>query len=274
MFCAAAFAAGFLLPLAAASELPETAATGSGPSTWAFFPSQRCSEPLRELPRCRSPEACQAACLAMPASGCGGYDSDGRLYSNACASSRIGGTADLFVRQLQASAGPRAAAATAAPHPKIEHFVVLYMENRPFDHILGCMVGEGELPGADGINGTMRLWTDASHVSSVDVTCGTAPYVCSGGGQLSNFDGLFPKGSSDAQRYPYGRPGTQSVDNAYANGARPGAGGSNSTPINMFSGDQLPVKRAIVRNFGTFNKMFSATPTNSQPNHMFTQSAT
>ena len=42
----------------------------------------------------------------------------------------------------------------------------------------------------------------------------------------------------------------------------------------MFSGDQLPVKRAIVRNFGTFNRMFSATPTASTPNHMFTQSAT
>ena len=42
----------------------------------------------------------------------------------------------------------------------------------------------------------------------------------------------------------------------------------------MFSGDQLPVKRALVRNFGTFNRMFSATPTASTPNHMFTQSGT
>lgn len=76
---------------------------------------------------------------------------------------------------------------------------------------------------------------------------GTAPYVCKGGGGLSNFDGFFPSGSNYSQHYPYGPPGTQSIDNAYANGARPASDGSNSTPISMFSGDQLPVKRAIVR---------------------------
>ena len=147
------------------------------------------------------------------------------------------------------------------------------MENRPFDHILGCMVGEGELPGAQGINGTLRLWTNNSHTESVNVTCGTAPYVCKNGGNFDNFGGFFPPGSNASQKYPYGGPGTQSLDHAYANGARP-AIDSNSTPIAMFSGDQLPVKRAIVRNFGTFNRLFSATPTNSQPNHMFTQSGT
>ena len=30
-------------------------------------------------------------------------------------------------------------------------------------------------------------------------------------------------------------------------------------------GDQLPVKRAIVRNFGTFNRLFSATPVPTAP---------
>lgn len=150
--------------------------------------------------------------------------------------------------------------------------VVLYVEKRPFDHILGCMVGEGELPGADGINGTLRLWTDANHSSSVNVTCGTAPYVCKGGPSFDNYQGFFPHGSNDSHRFPYGPPGTQSIDHAYANGAKPADDGSNSTPINMFSGDQLPVKRDIVRNFGTFNRMFSATPTASTPNHMLTQS--
>lgn len=137
--------------------------------------------------------------------------------------------------------------------------------------MLGCMVGEGELPGADGINGSLQLWTDANHSSSVTVTCGTAPYVCKHGPGFDNYQGFFRHGSNDSHQYPYG---PQSLDNAYANGARPADDGSNSTSINMFSGDQLPVKRAIVRNFGTFNRMFSATPTASTPNHMFTQSGT
>jgi hypothetical protein len=107
----------------------------------------------------------------------------------------------------------------------------------------GCMVGEGELPGADGINGTMKLWTDASHTRSVNVTCGTAPYICKSGASVSNFQGFFPPSSNASQRYPYGGPGVQSVDNMYANGARHSPG-SNGGPISMFSGDQLPVKRA------------------------------
>ena len=37
------------------------------------------------------------------------------------------------------------ASAGASGDPRIEHFVVLYMENRPFDHMFGCM----DLPGAD-----------------------------------------------------------------------------------------------------------------------------
>ena len=53
--------------------------------------------------------------------------------------------------------------------------------------MLGCMVGEGELPGADGINGSLRLWTDATHSSSVSVTCGTAPYVCKHGPGFDNY---------------------------------------------------------------------------------------
>jgi phospholipase C len=117
-------------------------------SFWAFYPLQRCSDSLRlggELAReCRatkSPEACRAACLSSDA--CGGFDTAGKLYTDSCAGGRAGGQADLFVRQESPQQQP-----VAPPQSKIEHFVVLYMENRPFDHILGCMVGEGELVSA------------------------------------------------------------------------------------------------------------------------------
>ena len=272
---------------AALAAAAAVAAVGAERSSWAYYPRQRCAgQPLRLMGcddgdgacaaasacrRSRAPEDCRSACLAA-GDRCGGYDTEGRLYAAAACSGdfgRVGGGGDLFVRQSQPPA-----ASGAPSSPKISHMVVLYMENRPFDHILGCMVGEGELPGADGINGSLKLWTDASHTRSVNVTCGTAPYVCKGGPSFDNYQGFFPPGSNDSHYFPYGPPGTQSLDNAYANGARPADDGSNSTAINSFSGDQLPVKRAIVRNFGTFNRMFSATPTASTPNHMFTQSAT
>ena len=56
------------------------------------------------------------------------------------------------------------------------------------------MVGEGELPGAQGINGTLRLWTNNSHTESVNVTCGTASYVCHEGMGYSNWNGKFKPG--------------------------------------------------------------------------------
>lgn len=42
----------------------------------------------------------------------------------------------------------------------------------------------------------------------------------------------------------------------------------------MFSPEQIPVKAAIAKEFGVFNKFYSAGPTASTPNHLFTQAAT
>eukprot|EP01050_Picozoa_sp_SAG11_P030598 SAG11_NODE_9126_length_940_cov_1.127229_2_plen_149_part_00 len=42
----------------------------------------------------------------------------------------------------------------------------------------------------------------------------------------------------------------------------------------MFSPEQLPVKTAMAKAFGAFNKLFSAVPSASSPNHLFSQSAT
>ena len=38
--------------------------------------------------------------------------------------------------------------------------------------------------------------------------------------------------------------------------------------------EQLPVKKALAESFGVFNKLFTASPTMSWPNHMLTQSGT
>ena len=37
---------------------------------------------------------------------------------------------------------------------------------------------------------------------------------------------------------------------------------------------QIPIKSAIAQNFGVFNKLYTAVPSASSPNHLFTQSAT
>jgi len=48
----------------------------------------------------------------------------------------------------------------------------------------------------------------------------------------------------------------------------------NGTAVTMFSPEQIPVKASVAKNFGVFNKLFTAVPSASSPNHLFTQSAT
>ena len=44
--------------------------------------------------------------------------------------------------------------------------------------------------------------------------------------------------------------------------------------FDLFAPSQLPVKMALAKEFGLFDRFFSAVPAPSQPNHMFAQSAT
>eukprot|EP01052_Picozoa_sp_SAG31_P048230 SAG31_NODE_9999_length_1198_cov_1.257507_2_plen_153_part_01 len=98
---------------------------------------------------------------------------------------------------------------------------------------------------------------------SVNVTCGTANYVCHGGPGSSLWSQKFEPGAQ-VNTYPYS---AQSDDNAYAQGGKGNA-------VEMFSKEQLPVKTAMAKAFGVFNKFFSSVPSASSPNHLFSQSAT
>ena len=154
------------------------------------------------------------------------------------------------------------------PHQdKIEHFVVLYMENRPFDHIFGCMLdNEGLMPGADGVKDGQRILIDPDDPSkgSVNISCGTAQMVCPGYASYSLFAPKFKPDAKNVGTYPYD-PQSSAYD--YARGAK-------GESIEMFSGEQLPVKRAVAQHFGVFNHLYTAVPSASYPNHQFTQSAT
>ena len=145
---------------------------------------------------------------------------------------------------------------------KIDHLVVLYMENHAADNFFGCM----DLPGFEGIKGH-AIPKDPADPSKgeIQITCGEAPYVCSKAPSYDTFAPKFGK-SGNPHVYPYSAQG----DNFSAyNGAS-----ANGTAVTMFSPEQIPIKASLARNFGVFNKLFTAAPTASSPNHLFTQSAT
>jgi hypothetical protein len=135
------------------------------------------------------------------------------------------------------------------------------MENQAFLRTLGCL----DLPGLDGIpKGGMFLKNGtAAGAPPVHVTCGTGKYVCEGGPHFSFLDAFFDEGAN-ASFYPYP---PQSIDNA----VRSGAFGNS---VEMFSAEQLPIKAALAKSYGVFNKLYTASPTMSWPNHMFAQTGT
>jgi hypothetical protein len=119
-----------------------------------------------------------------------------------------------------------------------------------------------DLPGADSAatmtrNRSLPIDPLDPAKGSVNVTCGTAAYVCHGGTSYSTWSGKF-NGSDGDSHFPYAG---QSDDFAYANGAHGAA-------IEMFSPEQLPVKSAIAKQFGVFNKLYSSVPSASTPNHL------
>lgn len=85
---------------------------------------------------------------------------------------------------------------------KIDHFVVLLMENHAADNYFGCM----DLPGFDGIRGGHTVPVDPYDLSRgvVNITCGgdAAKYVCSSAPGYDTFAGKFGLQGSPHE-YPY-----------------------------------------------------------------------
>jgi phospholipase C len=147
---------------------------------------------------------------------------------------------------------------------KINHFVVLMMENRPPDHTFGCM----NLPGFSSTPDGTPIYHDPLDPSqgNVTFTCGSAPYACPSGPSYDMFAGKTQPSVGNPAEYPYSQ---QSDQWAYKRGAKDQA-------IKAFGpqGNEVPIKKAFAEHFAVFNKYFSSVPSYSTPNHLFSQAAT
>lgn len=144
----------------------------------------------------------------------------------------------------------------AAPPPhqdKIDHFVVLFMENHAMDNYFGCNT---DLAARGADIGLLH--------SQVGFKCGTSyGFVCRGGPGYDTFAGKFGPGQ-DPTTYPYGNQ-----SDAFS-----AAHGASGIALEGFDPEQLTIKSAIADHFGVFNRMYTAVPSASTPNHLFAQSAT
>ena len=201
--------------------------------------------------------------VAVGLAGALGADDDGADDDGEAA------TAALKAQFIQAAkAGRFGRIEPVMPTPqkqdKIDHFVVLYMENHAADNYFGCM----GLPGFDGIEKGHSIPVDPNDPSKgvVNVTCdGSAPYVCRSGPGYDTFAGKFPAVGGSPHKYPY-----SAQDDKYSALHGASAGG---TAVTMFTPEQIPVKHAMPRSLASSTSC-TAVPSASSPNHLFTQSTT
>lgn len=156
------------------------------------------------------------------------------------------------------------AASAASP---IKHVVLLYSENRAFDHMFGW--AKTEL-GVDGLNGNETNPRNLSDPSAGTVQVAPdAPYV-------AVFD---PNHGFPAYQYKLfgGKPnytqGGESMDGYYDFEAKR-HGANASFVMGGFPPARLPVSFALASEFAVFDRFYSALPGPSTPNHMFTLSGT
>ncbi|CAN6444083.1 unnamed protein product [Victoria cruziana] len=157
--------------------------------------------------------------------------------------------------------------AGSMPGP-VKTVVVLVMENRSFDHMLGWMKRVN--PEIDGVTGAESNRLNAKDPSSpLIVFDDTSQYVDADPGH--SFQAIREQifGSENVSAYP--APMSGFAQQAYAM--------TNSTEMptevmNGFDPESVPVYRALVSEFAVFDRWFASVPASTQPNRLYIHSAT
>jgi phospholipase C len=166
-----------------------------------------------------------------------------------------------FLRLAGASAGlaavgGRAIPAWAAPELGIDHVVILMLENRSFDHLLGW------LPGADGshsgVFGAPNGLSYPNYPLAPDFQgCGYSDADHSWEGWLIEYNG----GRCDGFLM---RPGPFSSSTHAA---------VNTFPVGYYTGQDLPVLASLARNYTTLDRYFCSIAAETYPNRFYQHSA-
>lgn len=149
----------------------------------------------------------------------------------------------------------------------IKTIVILVMENRSFDHMLGWMKALN--PEINGVNGTESNPLNVSDPSSPRFSFkNRAAYVDPDPGH--SFQAIREQifGSADT-----------SADPPPMNGFAQQANGMNSTTMpenvmNGFAPDMVAVYKALVSEFAVFDRWFASVPASTQPNRLYVHSGT
>ena len=150
----------------------------------------------------------------------------------------------------------------SGPDPRIKHIVVLMMENRSFDHLLGLLMDE--IPDLRGVR--PGDWTNVDAKGNVHALTDDAAYQ----GQL-RVDPPHDFWSMRQQIFAHpGRPTmppTPDMQGFAVTYQR--AGGNPANIMKCFRPERLPTLRALAKNYLVCDNWFSAVPGPTNPNRAF-----
>ncbi|KAJ9698662.1 hypothetical protein PVL29_007634 [Vitis rotundifolia] len=151
-------------------------------------------------------------------------------------------------------------------HGPIKTLVVLVMENRSFDHVLGWL--KSARPEIDGLTGKESNRVNASDPDSPEIRVSDdALFVDSDPGH--SFQAIREQvfGTGDWFQNPAPMSG-------FAQQAKNMSDGMLKTVMSGFKPAVLPVYTALANEFAVFDRWFAAVPASTQPNRFYVHSAT
>jgi phospholipase C len=148
-------------------------------------------------------------------------------------------------------------------HPCIKHIIVLMMENRSFDHMLGLMIDE--IPGLRGVH--IGEWSNVDDKGNVHTLTADAAYQ-------GQFRPDVPHDFWSVQQQIYLHPGAPPVApprpdmrGFAATYAR--AGGDPANVMKCFLPQRLPTLRALAKNYLVCDNWFASVPGPTNSNRAF-----
>lgn len=158
-----------------------------------------------------------------------------------------------------------ALASTQVTGHNIKHVVVLMMENRSFDHMLGYL--KFDRPEVNGLNGTERNFYNTSDPHSGFITVDDqAPYSQPNPGHSIT--------ATAEQLFGYAPQTGVPPMSGFVQNMEKEIPGKGRTPMSMFSPKSAPIIHQLANEFALFDRWFSAVPGPTQVNRMFAVSAT
>ncbi|KAL8253152.1 hypothetical protein R6Q59_036845 [Mikania micrantha] len=149
----------------------------------------------------------------------------------------------------------------------IKTLVVLVMENRSFDHMLGWI--KKTRPEIDGLTGNEYNHDNASDPASGKVyVSDDAVFVDSDPGHSIQAIREQIFGSNETYTKPAPMNGFVQQANSM------GVDGMNRTVMSGFKPDLLPSYTALANEFAVFDRWFASVPASTQPNRLYVHSAT